>query len=112
MSENAEIQKAQRELEKISNDEHERYLAELREKYIMDQKATEDAGYDKGKKVGLAEGIRAGLAEGKKVGIAEGKTAGRKEEKIKIAKKLLEEGINIEIISNATGLTKEEIKKI
>ena len=112
MSENAEIQKAQKELEKISNDERERYLAELREKYIMDQKATEDAGYDKGKKVGLAEGIRAGLAEGKKVGIAEGKTAGRKEEKIEIAKKLLEEGINIEIISNATGLTKEEIKKL
>ncbi len=108
MSENAEIQKAQRELEKISNDEHERYLAELREKYIMDQKATEDAGYDKGKKVGLAEGRNAGLAEGKKVGLA----AGRKEEKIEIAKKLLEEGINIEIISNATGLTKEEIKKL
>mgnify|MGYP004483112829 CR=1 FL=1 len=112
MSENAEIQKAQKELEKISNDERERYLAELREKYIMDQKATEDAGYDKGKKVGLAEGIRAGLAEGKKVGIAEGKRAGRKEEKIKIAKKLLEEGIDIEIVCNATGLTKEEIKKL
>ena len=100
MSENAEIQKAQRELEKISNDEHERYLAELREKYIMDQKATEDAGYDKGKKVGLAEGKKIGLA------------AGRKEEKIEIAKKLLEQKIDIEIICNATGLTKEEIKKL
>lgn len=41
MSENAEINKAKEELEKISSDEHERYLAELREKYIMDQKAIE-----------------------------------------------------------------------
>lgn len=50
MDENLEIKKAQKELEKISNDAHERYLAELREKYILDQKATESAGYDKGKK--------------------------------------------------------------
>ena len=40
MDENVAIKKAQKELEKISSDEHERYLAELREKYIMDQKAT------------------------------------------------------------------------
>ena len=88
MSENAEIQKAQRELEKISNDEHERYLAELREKYIMDQKATEDAGYNKGKTAGIMVGTKM------------------------VAKKLLKQGIDIEIICNATGLTKEEIKKL
>ena len=52
MDENAAIKKAQKELKKISSDEHERYLAELREKYIMDQKATEDAGYYKGIKEG------------------------------------------------------------
>ena len=52
MDENTAIKKAQKELEKISSDEHERYLAELREKYIMDQKATEDAGYYKGIKEG------------------------------------------------------------
>ena len=56
MDENAAIKKAQKELKKISSDEHERYLAELREKYIMDQKATEDAGYYKGIKEGIKEG--------------------------------------------------------
>ena len=60
MDENAAIKKAQKELEKISSDEHERYLAELREKYIMDQKATEDAGYYKGIKEGIEEGIKEG----------------------------------------------------
>ena len=52
MDENAEVKKAKEELEKISSDEHERYLAELREKYIMDQKAIESAGYYKGIKAG------------------------------------------------------------
>ena len=46
--ENKEIKKAKEVLEEISQDEHERYLAELRQKNIMNQKATEDAGYDKG----------------------------------------------------------------
>lgn len=84
MSENAEINKAREELEKISNDKRERYLAELREKYIMDQKAIEDAGYYKGIKAG----------------------------KIDVARKLLQQGIAIEVISQATGLTKEEIEKL
>ncbi len=41
---NKEIKKAKKVLEEISQDGKERYLAELREKYIMDQKAIEDAG--------------------------------------------------------------------
>ena len=43
------IQKAQEELEKISQDEHERYLAELRQKHIMDTNAVRALGYDKAK---------------------------------------------------------------
>ena len=66
MDENAAIKKAQKELEKISSDEHEIYLAELREKYIMDQKATEDAGYYKGIKEGREEGIKEGEIKRKK----------------------------------------------
>lgn len=50
---NKAIIKAKEELDKISQDEHERYLAELREKYIMDQIAIEEAGYDKGVKAGI-----------------------------------------------------------
>ena len=45
---NEEVKKAKKVLDELSQDEHERRLAELREKYIMNQKATEAAGYDKG----------------------------------------------------------------
>ena len=100
MDEHVEINKAKKELEKISNNAHERYLAELREKYILDQKATESAGYVKGKK------------DGKKEGLTEGLTKGKAEAINLVAKKLLEQGIAIEVISQATGLKKEEIEKL
>lgn len=49
MSESNEaIKKAKEVLEEISQDERERYLADLREKYIMDMVDIEAAGYDKG----------------------------------------------------------------
>ena len=76
---NKEIVKAKKILEEISQDEHERYLAELREKYILDQNNIEATGYDKGLKRGKEEGIK----EGKK----EGKEEGKKE----IAKEMIKE---------------------
>ena len=85
---NKQVKKAKQVLEEISQDEREIYLAELREKYIMDQKAIEGAGYDKG----LAAGIQ--------------------QEKIQIAKKLLSQKIDLETISEVTGLTLEELKKL
>ena len=37
---------------------------------------------------------------------------GKKEEKMEIAKKLLKNNIDIEIIIKSTGLTKEDIEKL
>lgn len=45
-------------------------------------------------------------------GREEGKKEGKKEKSIEIAKKLLEMGISVEKIIEATSLTKEEIEKI
>ncbi len=89
------IEKAQKNLEKLSQDEHERYLAELREKHVRDQKSIERYGYERG------------LKEGEK----KGRTDGRKEEKLEIAKKLSEKGYSVEQIAEITGLTESEIKE-
>ena len=88
VKENEEIGKAKKVLEEISQDEHERYLAELRQKYIMDKKAIEDAGFDKGLETGIQQRT------------------------IDIAKKLKKENVDINIISKTTGLTEEEIKSL
>jgi len=45
-------------------------------------------------------------------GRQQGRQQGIKEEKIKIAKKLLKQGLDTQIIINATGLSKEEIKNL
>ena len=65
---NSEIKKAKEVLEKISKDKDERRLAELREKYIRDQKAIEGAGYDKGLNDGMKKGIEQGTGQGIKQG--------------------------------------------
>ncbi len=90
--ENEEVKKAKEVLDELSQNEHERRLAELREKYIMDQKATEAAGYDKGLERGLKQG-------------AKNKT-------IELAKKLKDKGVDINLINETTGLSIEEINNL
>ena len=89
---NKEIKNVKEVLEEISQDEHEQYLAELREKYIMDQIAIEEAGYDKGFNSGF--------------------TSGSKERSLQIAKKLLAKKMDLSEISDITGLSVDELKKL
>jgi len=44
--------------------------------------------------------------------VKEGVEEGRKMEKIEMAKKLKEKGIDIAVISETSGLSKEEIEKL
>ena len=50
--------------------------------------------------------------EGKAEGLAEGKAEGRAEEKSDIARKMMECGMDMEQISQITGLSLEQIKKL
>ena len=109
---NKEIKKAKEVLEEISQDEREIYLAELREKYIMDKKAIEDAGFDKGLEAGIKQGIEQGLEQGIEQGIKQGLEQGKKQQAIDIAKNLKEQNVDIDIICKTTGLTKEEIENL
>ena len=52
--------------------------------------------------------IKEGIKEGKKVGIKEGRQKGIEE----VAKNLIKENVDINIVLSATGLTVEELKKI
>ena len=56
----------------------------------------------------VAEGIHIGKQEGK----AEGKAEGKVENSIEVARNLLKAGVEIETISNATGLSLDEIRKL
>jgi len=55
---------------------------------------------------------REGIIEGIEQGTKQGLEQGSRQEKIEIAKNMLNENMDIEIISKVTGLTKEEIETL
>ena len=69
-------------------------------------------GLEEGKAQGLEEGKAQGLEEGKAQGLQEGKTQGMQQSKIEIAKKMLSKGISLDLITEMTGLSEEEIKTL
>jgi predicted transposase/invertase (TIGR01784 family) len=57
----------------------------------------------------LADRLR---SEGKEEGKKEGKEEGKKEGKLETARKLIERGVDMDIIVEATGFPKQEIEKL
>ncbi len=94
------IKAAKKELSKLEQNEHERYLAEQREIYIRDKHDTELYGYNRG--------IRKGKREGKKEGLFEGERKAKENLVINMYK----EKIAILTIAKVTKLSEEEIAKI
>ena len=92
MKENEEMKEAKEKLEVMSEDEKMQILAELRLKAIRDEKAI--------KRFAIKEGMEQGIKQGIK--------QGRKE----TAKKMKEEGFDIELIKKITELTEEEINSL
>lgn len=85
---NKTIKRAKVELEYLTGDEEVKRLAFLREKWEMDR--VSDINY----------------------ATEQGELKGRKEEQKEIAKKLLEENVDIEIIVKITGVTREQIEEL
>ena len=100
MEEVEEIKLARKVLEEISQDEHERYLADLREKYVLDMNSIKSEalrnGMEQGLREGAQQGIKEGLEQGRKQGIEQGKKQGleqgikegKEQEKTELAKKM------------------------
>ena len=95
----------------VNDDKLAREIIEAQEKWDLDYKAGISCAKKEGHAAGLAEGISkghaTGLAEGHAAGLAEGKL-----EKEKLIKNLLKMNMDIETISKATGLTKDELEKL
>ena len=120
MEENEELKKAWEVYEDINADEHERYLAELRIKYILDledirEKGLQEGyqqGIEEGREQGIEQGIERGIEQGIEQGMEQGIEQGEKAKSIEIAKKLLEKGNGIDEIVDITGLSEYEISAL
>ena len=100
LEKNKEIKKANKEVEILSQDEQEREIYELRLKALRDEENI--------RLTGVAQGMAQGMKKGMKKGIAQG----AKEKQIEIAKNMLKENVDKEVISRVTGLSMEEIEKL
>lgn len=65
-----------------------------------------------GRKEGVIRGKQLGIVEGKQLGIVEGKQLGIVEGKLQAAKNLLHQGVEMGIISLATGLRHEQLMQL
>jgi len=86
---------------------YDRYVENFRYRISLFSSSRDEAkleGYEEGKQIGIEEGKQIGIEEGKHLGIEEGK--------ILIAKNLRDKGLDIQFISDTTGLHIDEIKKI
>lgn len=91
-----EIKEAKKVFEQVQSDPEARELYRVREKAVRDQ----------------VNAINTALEEGKAQGLEEGEVKGNQEEKLAIARNLLEQGIGLETISKATGLTEKQIREL
>lgn len=82
------IQEAEKKYEELCQDEHARYIAELRQKYIEETVSVRQLGYEKGMEKGKGEGIK------------------------KVAKLMKDNKCSIDDIMKYTKLSKEEIEKL
>ena len=112
MKENKEIEECVITVKEMSEDEEMQRLAFLRKKAIMDEKAIRRKGYKDGMKAGEKAGIERGIKKGLEQGLEQGKKEGQLQEKKKIATSLLKNNIDINIISESTGLTLKEIEEL
>lgn len=79
---------------------------------IAEKAYARETGLAEGRAEGLSAGKAEGKAEGRAEGLAEGLAEGRAEAKAEIARKLLEKGFSFADITEITGLSEEEFKKI
>ncbi|QOD37971.1 Rpn family recombination-promoting nuclease/putative transposase [Candidatus Wolbachia massiliensis] len=103
------IEKAYEELNRFNWSEKEFIAYEQEIKRIRDEKAVLAQKLDDATEKGRHQGREEGIKIGEEMGKIEGKAEGEQQAKIEVAKNLLKAGISIDIISQTTGLSHDEI---
>jgi len=115
-----ELQEAKEVLEASKSDPEKRQLIIEREEatrnYNNAVKTAETRGREEGEKVGLEKGLvegekvglEKGLVEGEKVGLEKGE----KKAKIESARKMLIDGLSIDMVAKYSGLSLEEVENL
>ena len=77
-----------------------------------DIKNSIDTAKQEGKQEGLAEGMEKGMEKGIEIGKAEGMEKRMNQKALDIARNMLADGVDINLIMKYSGLTQEQIEKL
>ena len=70
-----------------------------------------EGGYIIGKEDGLAEGLEKGLQQGREEGLQQGREE-KAEAIAQVARNMLSMGLAVDVVAQATGLTKEQLEAL
>jgi len=105
---NPQVRKAVAKLVELNADERARMIADSREKLRRDNasqlRSARLEGWEEGREEGLEEGLEKGMEKGLK--------EGREEERLAIARKLLNTGMPVENVAQITELSHETIRTL
>ena len=90
----------------------EEWEYEASKKAYRDIKNSIDTAKQEGKQEGLAEGMEKGMEKGIEIGKAEGMEKGMNQKALNIARNMLADGVDINLIMKYSGLTQEQIEKL
>ena len=99
-------------LEKAESADEEKVIEAFRDSVSEDKRDRIMTIAESLKKKGIELGLIQGLEKGKQEGLQEGLQKGRQEQTRLIAQKFLNQGIDIHLVSQATGLSEDELKNL
>ena len=105
---NPVMAKANKVMDIFYLDEQERKRYEAAWEYESDRLSM----ISESERKGLERGKLLGLAEGKSLGFAEGESQGSRQAKLETARNLLQFGLSVENIAQATGLSQAEVEAL
>ena len=103
-----DIKEAKAELIRLSGDRKERERYEKRRESRLNEVSALSYAEEKGIQKGIEQGVKQGLEQGVKQGLEQG----AKQRNVEIAKNLIQNGLDNELISKSTGLSVEEVEKL
>ena len=105
---NEDLKEAKEELIRLSGDEETRKRYEKRMDTLRNERSALKSAEEKGIQKGLQKGLHKGLQQGLQKGLEQG----AKQEKLEIAKKLIQNGLDNNFIIETTGLTLDEVREL
>ena len=91
----------------------ERYISfETSKMAYRDIKNSVDTAKREGIAEGMEKGMELGMAKGKQEGLAEGMEKGMNQRSLDIARNMLADGVDLNLIMKYSGLTQEQIEKL